>query len=225
MADNYLERRMEDYRAGKLAPAHRSAASAGRAVRREGELILKFPRLRVLVAGSAGGTGEAVVRAFREIDCRVDFLDADYTAGNALAQKSGARFYRTDLGCGEKLEENLSRVFADRGDIDVMVLDPAIGADPLNICMAALARRRESLPEANAYGGRVIILGKATAAGDMTAALARFGVTVNTLSADGTAHTDALAGWVRFLALSQNAFINGSDISFKKFSFSKTFGI
>lgn len=214
MADNYLERRMEDYRAGKLAPAHRRAVSAARAVRREGELILKFPRLRVLVAGSAGGTGEAVVRAFREIDCRVDFLDADYTVGNALAQKSGARFYRTDLGCGEKLEENLSRVFADRGDIDVMVLDPAIGADSLNICMAALARRRESLPEANAYSGRVIILGKAAAAGDMTAALARFGVTVNTLSAvNGAAPADVLAGWVRFLALPQNAFINGCDIS------------
>ena len=106
MADNYLENKMEEYRAGKLG--RRSHRPLGAPSRREGELVVKYPRLRAYVTGGAGGIGREIVKAFREIDCRVAFCDTNRKEGTAFSQECGARFYPLDVTDTTALERSLA---------------------------------------------------------------------------------------------------------------------
>ena len=62
MADNYLERKMEEHRSGSGTPKKKISPVEGK---RPGELTVKFPPRRVLVTDGADGVGGAVVKAFR----------------------------------------------------------------------------------------------------------------------------------------------------------------
>lgn len=116
MADNYLERRMEEHQRRQGAtPARRS----GRPALRRGETIVRYPSVRLIVAGGCSAEGEAIVRLMRALGCRVAFTDADSCAGQRLAQGAGAQFHPgTDVGTVmERLE--------DAGDRAAAVIDPA----------------------------------------------------------------------------------------------------
>ena len=94
MADNYLERKMEEHRNSGAAPKKKTPQVAGH---RQGEICIKFPPRRVLVTGGANGIGRAVVQAFRNADCIVDFIDSDRRNGQLTAQQTGARFIPADI--------------------------------------------------------------------------------------------------------------------------------
>ena len=87
MADNYIEKQMADFRAGRIGqPQRRGAAPA-----------LPPPT----VAGTrAANRTEAIVRGRRAEGRPVSFSMADIRRGNLLAQQTGARYYppysRTD---------------------------------------------------------------------------------------------------------------------------------
>ncbi len=213
MADNYLERRMEEYRAGRLGSGRRVQAAAARS-RREGELIEKYPVLRVLVLGGTGALGEAVVRAFRQIDSRVDFFDTGFKAGSALAQSCGARFHDFDLSDAERLDRELDIVFADRGDIDVLVnaMDTCSGR-PFVQCMSRLVLHRSKAQDINPYGGRVVNIGEEYPdATDYARRLLDYGITYGSVSQDSSKPVCTpveIAGLVRFMALPANSGIAG----------------
>lgn len=85
MADNYLERRMEDYRSGRGGSRRLHAPS------RSGRLSLPYPHQYVLVLGGDTPAGRAVLEAFSHSGATVAFTaSAD---GAALAQRTGARYY------------------------------------------------------------------------------------------------------------------------------------
>lgn len=173
MADNYLERKMEEHRAGGTAPRRRTSPVAGR---RQGELTVKFPQRRVLVTGGAKGIGSAVVEAFRKADCTVDFIDIDRKEGQLTAQRTGARFIPADVADPVQLNKALDLVLETRGDIDVVVSNAGVAdfrplADldweafdhllhvnlrPAVIIARRLALHRQSV--ANQWGGRVILI-------------------------------------------------------------------
>lgn len=89
MADNYLERKMEEYRSGKgVTYRHRTTPTGAR----PGTLNVKFPSRRVLVTGGARGIGRTIVKAFCDAGCRVAFCDIDSKAGAATAQATGRSF-------------------------------------------------------------------------------------------------------------------------------------
>lgn len=96
MADNYLERRMEDLRNGSisrsLSPQRPMASPSA------------LSGLRVLVCDATGNAGQELVRKFRKAGCRTAFLSVDRKAGNALAQDCGARFYPCDSISEEAVE-------------------------------------------------------------------------------------------------------------------------
>lgn len=173
MADNYLERKMEEHRAGGTAPRRRTSPVAGR---RQGELTVKFPQRRVLVTGGAKGIGSAVVETFRKADCTVDFIDIDRKEGQLTAQRTGARFIPADVADPVQLNRALDLVLESRGDIDVVVSNAGVAdfrplADldweafdhllhvnlrPAVIIARRLALHRQSV--ANQWGGRVILI-------------------------------------------------------------------
>lgn len=92
MADNYLEKKMEDLRMGKTgasAPRRRLTPGAGR-------ICFDFPPRRVLVAGGCHGIGEAIVDAYLHVGCKVAVFDSDRDKGSAMARDKGIRFYPID---------------------------------------------------------------------------------------------------------------------------------
>lgn len=116
MADNYLERRMEEYRSARHTLPKKTIAA-----RRPNELRVEFPPLRAVVTGGAHGIGRACVKALREVDCMVAFCDTDSKSGSITAQKLGARFYPVDVRNRETFKTFLGDVTGRWGDIDVVV--------------------------------------------------------------------------------------------------------
>lgn len=169
MADNYLEKRMEDYRAGRQGNAYRPKQSPS--LQKS-----KLPRLRVFVTGGASGIGREIVRAFRQENCQVSFCDIDNRRGTETAQATGAKFYPVDIADAGRLTACLDSVIADRGDIDVIVNNAgvfsqapleeltvedfdhtlAVNLRPVFITARRLAIHRRSLAAPNPYGGRII---------------------------------------------------------------------
>lgn len=89
MADNYLERRMDDYRSGRLAKPSRGTRSLP-----ADAMILRYPPLRILiVAPGPDAMLEALLGQMRGVGFRVAFSCPASPQAVALGQKFGARFY------------------------------------------------------------------------------------------------------------------------------------
>lgn len=120
MADNYLEKRMEDYRAGKLAPkAHRCVTVTQR--RNPNDFVLSFPQLRVLILGGALPLVGALVRSFRRVGCSVALCNTDIKASTSIAQSEGARYYPFDPLDAGRREQVLTDLARRWGGVDVVV--------------------------------------------------------------------------------------------------------
>lgn len=124
MADNYLERKMEEYRSGKAKQRVVKRTPSGA---KPGTINIKFPTRRVFVTGGAKGIGRAIVETFRNADCKVAFCDNDTKAGAATAQATGAKFYPVDVVDASALDVCLMRIIEEWGDIDVIVNNVGVG--------------------------------------------------------------------------------------------------
>lgn len=170
MADNYLEKKFEEYKAKQSSPRQRVLRTPSGA--KPGTLSLKFPCRRVFVTGGAAGIGRAIVEAFRNTGCKVAFCDCDTKAGHTTAEATGARFYPADVRDSDALECCLQRVADDWGNIDVLVnnagiseFNPLIDTTieefdriiatnlrPTFVSARWMARFRQSQTEKNTYG-------------------------------------------------------------------------
>ncbi len=176
MADNFLEKRMEDLRSGKLQ--NQSISRISNPSGSNGYIRFRFPPKRVLVTGGANGIGLAVTRAFLKTGCKVAVMDIDKENGEKLAHNEGIRFYHVDLSNREMLENALDNLFASWKDLDIVVsnagvftVNPLEDSDPdmfdhildTNLKPGYLiarywARHRKSIPAVNSYGGRFILI-------------------------------------------------------------------
>lgn len=175
MADNYLERRMEDLRAGRIG-ASASVSTVG--ARRKGYIQVPFPPRRVIVTGGANGIGLAISRAFLKAGCKVAVMDCDEEAGNLIAAGEGVRFYNVDLADSGAVRQAFDDVVHAWRDIDIIVSNAGVGHfRPLTegdddyfrhvldinllpaYTLARLwARFRQDSPLTNPFGGRFIII-------------------------------------------------------------------
>jgi len=158
MADNYLERKMEEHRNGGV-PVRRKLTPSGQ---RPGKLLLDFPPLRVYVIGGGTGTGASIVKALCDAGCRVAFCDADTKSGTATAQRCGAQFHPINFADVVALEASLRRVEGSWGPIELVITAnvdiPAGCAERISgacariLCVAAgdAPQGFEACPNANA---------------------------------------------------------------------------
>jgi len=75
----------------------------------------------VLITGGASGIGAAMVEAFAGQGARVAFLDIDVAGGEAMATRTGARFYACDLTDIAALRVAVAKVEADQDGVGVLV--------------------------------------------------------------------------------------------------------
>lgn len=135
MADNYLERRMEEYRSRQGAGSRVSHAHPLSSRLKPGQALIEYPAVRVLVTDGTSEAGRAVIDTFRRLNCRVAFTASDGREGAMLAQCTGAQYHP---GTGR---EALARL-ADAGDPAGVIINLAgepdvvstvelpVGADP-----------------------------------------------------------------------------------------------
>ena len=88
MADNYLERRMEEHRASRMVPRLTNKP----APLKSGRVIVEYPPQRILVTGGDSPVGQAVIKGFIAMKCPVSFTVSDSTNGATIAQSTGARY-------------------------------------------------------------------------------------------------------------------------------------
>ncbi len=174
MADNYLERRMDDLRNGRLqkssSPRHTVTSAAG--------LFGKYPPRRVLVTGGANGIGLEIARTFARAGCKVAVIDIDAVAGQRLAANGGIRFCQADVADPRALEAAMDNVLLAWHDIDIIVSNAGIfrqlpveggSADifdntidvnlrPAYLMACKWAEWRKGLPYPNPYGGRMVLI-------------------------------------------------------------------
>lgn len=118
MADNYLEKRMEEYRAGKLAPKITRTAAAPQ--RKPGEVTVAFPPMNALVLCGDAVLTQTVCGAFRKADMRVAFCMADSLEGTRIAQTTGSRFYPYAVDDVVKLGSAMDDLAGRWGGVDVI---------------------------------------------------------------------------------------------------------
>lgn len=174
MADNYLEKKMEDLRNGKLGR---------KSVRRVSNM--EYKNIRVFVTGGASGIGRKIVEELRRLDCRVAFCDINRDAGEQVASVYGALFYECNVCDSRALTVVVENVLEVWGDLDVIVNNVGIGdfrpferctlnqfdkvlktnLYPVFITSNLLVHHREKMKgdnnsadysELNPYGGRII---------------------------------------------------------------------
>ena len=121
MADNFLERRMDDYRSGRL-----SSSGAGRAK------TISRPTAIVHVHGEEMASR---VGALRKHGAAVSFSGMDGKTGMLLAQETGSMF------CPFELAEALERVVIARQRIDAVVVAGLSCVKPLVDNLIAIADR------------------------------------------------------------------------------------
>lgn len=131
MADNYIERKMEELRQGKLGVRPASP--------RRGVIQVAFPPRRVVVLGSVGVWADAIVTAFRTAGCLVEMPEAAELAG--LMKKWGG--VDIMIGAGDELQSAMELAAGSASVISIGQVDyngraggvrlncvlPAAGAD------------------------------------------------------------------------------------------------
>lgn len=131
MADNYLEKKMEEHqRGGAVSRPVRRLSPSGAP---QGTVCLKIDALRVFVSDCGSEFGAAIVRRLRQAACRVAFTAPDQNKGRELAQSTGSRYYPPVAASGAAAD--LASVW---GGIDVLVLSD--GKLPEGTDLACLKR-------------------------------------------------------------------------------------
>ena len=119
MADNYLEKKYEEFQARKNGAGKKKTNS-----------IHKMRR--VFVTGGADGIGKAIVKAFRMAGNRVAFCDTNEVLGKETAEKTGTTFYHADIYDKEALDNCMRHILQEWGDLDILINNAGtIGYSPI----------------------------------------------------------------------------------------------
>lgn len=124
MADNYLERKMEEYRRnGGGQDVKRVAAIVASSKVTANDLVMRFPAMRVVIVGNGNPElTDALAKRFRGVDARVALVGEKSRGLMQMGQKRGCRVYqlsgeadRNEAGVMEDLEKAW-------GGVDVAIL-------------------------------------------------------------------------------------------------------
>lgn len=88
MADNYLEKKMEDYLRGAQGAQRRTHISTP-----AGTATIKYPSIRVILTDGCSDNGREIIDTLRALRCRIAFTDPDTAAATRLAQNTGSQFH------------------------------------------------------------------------------------------------------------------------------------
>ena len=208
MADNYLEKKMEDLRSGRL-----TQSTGKRLTSQKGMWCVDFPCRRVLVTDGTGATGRSVVTEFCRAGCKVAFFAGDAAAGKDVAGTTGARFVHCVVADMDSVKMAVDGLVKAWRDIDIIV---NTASEPADALLGILASHRDRLPYPNDFGGRLIDVIPTGSGGskEIEGIAAKYGITVNrVITAEGCVPVQTVAKLCVFLSAPGSEFIDGADIA------------
>lgn len=113
MADNYLERRMNDYREGRNTPSAQARRATITATTKSQPAIF--------IIGGETADGLKHITYFRNRDWRVAFTHPDTAEGRRLAQSSGAQHHPIDPSDLEQLQRSIDHIMKHWGHLDLIL--------------------------------------------------------------------------------------------------------
>lgn len=143
MADNYLERRMEELRSGRLG-----VKGGVPGIRPGGQ--------RVLIVGGTKDEAFEKVLEFRKKGYRVAVFDSDEKEGKRMAYENGIRFHRIDLSDEKAIAKETDALLKAWRGIDIVVSEERIGS----IICQQIIQWRKSMPIPDLSEVKVVIIRK-----------------------------------------------------------------
>lgn len=233
MADNYLEKKYEEYRSGK-----NTGPTTGYGKKKANTL---HKTRRVFVTEGTRDLGRVIVKAFRMAGHRVAFGGTDEEAGKLLAEKTGTTFCHANINDKVSLANCLQHMLEDWGDLDILVnntsdskvtpiietgiedFEQNLSANLLSTFVTSrlLALHRRSQSEANPYGRIINLSANSVTTGGLlsltsalAASLAEWQITVNSITTgEISAFGEDIARMCLFLCQEENGSINGENIT------------
>lgn len=117
MADNYLERRMEDLKAGRLG----GTAAKGAARAKKPGIEFPWQPRRVAIIGNISDATEHIARGYLKAGCKVAVFDTEKAEGDALAYKIGIRFCHVDYTTPQLLAPAFDQLLKAWRGVDIIV--------------------------------------------------------------------------------------------------------
>lgn len=212
MADNYIERKMEELRSGRLAPPRKHATG-----RIPSDSTASLNGKRVVVTEGAHGVGAIVAKAFVDAGCRVAVFDADSEEGRRMAYSKGVR-YCPVMPCDmDSVDKAFRGVLKAWRDVDIVVaLSAGLPGDCAGVMATVWEEHKHRFPIPSDYGGRLVAVSPSPFEGGVT--LRESGITVNSIVVGGedlfgnVGICDAVARVSLFLSRVENHFVDGSVI-------------
>lgn len=213
MADNYLERRMEELRSPQTTTFRPQTRRIG--------LGWSLPKLRVVVmAVDSVATARSIVDGFSASGCRVTLVSDNESEGNALARR-GIRFCHVGTSDKTELQNAMSQTLTAWRDVDI-VISVESSLPQIQAIAEVWDEHRRRFPAVGDYGGRLIQINRASAASEnpaITDLILPKRVTANRITVtcdEGTTPSEGTAQSVArvclFLALPESGTINGAEI-------------
>lgn len=109
MADNYLERKMEDYRAGRTGSFHTTRPA-------------KAITAGIFIAGSDTDAVERLAVVFAGKGWKVAIAHPDMKRGSRLAQKHGLQHHPIDCGTAGKMPEAIGEIMRRWNRLDLIMI-------------------------------------------------------------------------------------------------------
>lgn len=111
MADNYLERQMEDLASGRLRSGMRKlvAKSSGKQLPKG-----KMAGRSFVIIGGVSVEGEQLAGQYRRLGATVDIIDAESRRGYIIAQKLGVKYYPCPTIDDSFINERLEQIKSQR---------------------------------------------------------------------------------------------------------------
>ncbi len=141
MADNYLERRMEEFRSGKLTV-------------KRGIPGIRPGAQRVIVAGGCHGKAKEKVLEMRKKGYRIAVFDSDEKEGKRMAYENGIRFHHVDLTDEKAIRKETEALLKAWRGVDVIIGH----YDSCLLLNNAVKIWKESLPIADKTVVKIVII-------------------------------------------------------------------
>lgn len=141
MADNYLEKKMEALRDGKL------------------QIKKSIPGInpkgkRVLISGGCHGAACEMAMQYRKEGHRVAVFDEDVSVGRELAYRHGVRFHHVSLSDTAAIQSEIRSLLTAWRGIDIIVADNSISSSISEI----IWNWKDSLPIADKTPLEIVII-------------------------------------------------------------------
>lgn len=142
MADNYLERKMEEHRLNKTQRLRSSLPV-------KGKISFNFPPKRVIINRQDDQLTKALIKAFAEAGCKVAiYIDS----ATDMTSAGGARV----IGVTGNVHDDLANVIKSWGDVDIIISSSV--SPVIHDLISEIADNRSRLPYPNDYGMRLITI-------------------------------------------------------------------